>query len=161
MHLYHFLLLLSFFMYKRAQLVCAWGRNWVYTQGIVYSLGHFKAFIQHTFDCIVCGIFGAWAPCSVPRCVKPALAYTTPSVCVPGISVPLCRAGSAPCRPPSPCMLAVWYPQRGCSFCVITLLIPNANRQKMSIRHNHLLASRKKIWTDAGNVPGWSVQCGP
>lgn len=69
-------------MYKRAQLVCAWGRNWVYTQGIVYSLGHFKAFIQRIFDCIVCGIFGAWTPYSVPRCVKPALAYTTPSLCV-------------------------------------------------------------------------------
>lgn len=89
MHLYHFRLLLSFFMYKRAQLVCAWGQNWVCTQGIVYSLGHFKAFIQHTFDCIVCGIFGAWTPYSVPRRVKPALPYTTPSACVPGISVPL------------------------------------------------------------------------
>lgn len=144
MHLYHFLLLLSFFMYKRAQLVCAWGRNWVYTQGIVYSLGHFKAFIQHIFDCIVCRIFGAWTPCSIPRPVKPAVVYTTPSVCVClGF---LCLSAGLEMLPadlPHLFTLAVWHP-RGFAFCVITLLIPNANRQKMSIRHKLFACQHQK-----------------
>lgn len=139
MDLYRFLLLLSFFMYKRAQLVCAWGRNWVYTQGIVYSVGHFKAFIQHIFGCIVCGIFGAWTPYSVPRHVKPALASTTPSVCA--CLRFLCLSAGLEALPVDAlqthhlCTLAIWHPQRGFAFCVITLLIPNANRQKMSTRH--------------------------
>lgn len=81
MHLYQFLLLFSFFLYKRAQLVYAWGQNWVYTWRIVCPPGYFKAFIQHIFDYIVCGVFGAWTLYSLPKCVKPVLA-----------SVLLCRA---------------------------------------------------------------------
>lgn len=69
-------------MYKRAQLVCAWGQNWVCTQRIFYSLRYFKAFIQHIFDYIICGIFGAWTPYSIPRCLKLLLAYTTLALCV-------------------------------------------------------------------------------
>lgn len=145
MHLYHFLLLLSSFMYKRAQLVCAWGRNWVYTQGIVYSLGHFKAFIQHIFDCIVCRIFGAWTPYSVPRCVKPVLAYTTPSVCV-CLGFLCLSAGLEALLADLPhlCTLAIWHPQRGSAFCVITLLVPKANRPKMSIRHKPFVCQHQK-----------------
>ena len=145
MHLYQFLLLFSFFLYKRAQLVCAWGQNWVYTQGIVYSPGYFKAFIQHIFDCIVYGIFGAWTPYSLLRRAKPALAYTTPSLCVclgflyfstglEMLSADLTHL----------CMLAVWHPQHSVAFCAITLLIPNANRQKMGVRHKSFACQRQK-----------------
>lgn len=134
MHLYQFLLLFSFFLYKRAQLVCAWGQNWVYMQGIVYSPRCFKAFIQHIFDCIVCEIFGAWTPYSVPRHVKPVLAYTTPFLCV-CLGFLYFSAGLETLTADLShlCMLAVWHPQCSFLFCVITLLIPNADRQKMGV----------------------------
>lgn len=134
MHLYQFLLLFSLFFYKRAQLVCAWGQNWVYTQGIVCSPGYFKAFIQHSFDSIICGIFGAWTPYSIPRRVKPVLAYTTPSLCV-CLWFLYFSAGLETCSADLThlCTLVVWHPQCSFAFCVITLLIPNANRQKMGI----------------------------
>lgn len=100
MHLYQFLLLFSFFLYKRAQLVYAWGQNWVYTWRIVCPPGYFKAFIQHVFDNIVCGVFGAWTLYSLPKCVKPVL----DSVCASEACASL----------------------QGFVFCVIALLIPNA-----------------------------------
>lgn len=86
------------------------------------------------FDCVICEVFGAWAPYSVPSCVKPALAYTIPSLCVclgflyfsAGLEMVFADLTHL-------CMLAVWHPQRSFAFCVIALLISNANRQNMGI----------------------------
>lgn len=106
-----------------------------------------------SFDYIICGMFGAWTPYSVPRCVKLLLAYTTLTLCVcldflySSLGLEALSAGLTYL-----CMLAVWHPQ--CSFAILCNDAADTNLQtgrRWALGINHSLASIK--------IMDWHMQC--